>query len=84
MFDNINLVLTNASARDLQRYVDASRDSLLDELLDDLGETSRKFFVFCNVLQQWHHELGLLRRFYARIEHKVVVGVDVVQYAYRY
>ena len=27
-------------------------------------------------------ELGLLRRFFARVEHKVVVGVDVVQYAY--
>ena len=39
---------------------------------------------FCYVPQQWHHELGLLRRFYARVEHKVVVGVDFVQYAYRY
>ena len=28
--------------------------------------------------QQWHHELGLLRRFFARVEHKVVVGVDFV------
>ena len=26
----------------------------------------------------WHHELGLLRRFFARVEHKVVVGVDFV------
>ena len=34
------------------RYVDASIHSLLDELLDDLGETSRKIFVFCNVPQQ--------------------------------
>ena len=25
-----------------------------------------------------------MRRFYARVEHKVVVGVDVVQYAYHY
>ena len=32
-----------------------SNDSLLDELLDDLGETCRKFFVFCNVPQQAHH-----------------------------
>ena len=49
----------------------------------DLGER-RKFFILCNIPQQWHHELGLLRRFFARVEHKVVVGVDVVQYAYRY
>ena len=54
------------------RYVDASIHSLLDELLDDLGETSRKIFVFCYVPQQWHHELGLLRRFYARVEHKLL------------
>ena len=44
----------------------------------------RKILNFCYVPQQWHHELGLLRRFFARVEHKVVVGVDVVQYAYRY
>ena len=25
-----------------------------------------------------------MRRFYARVEHKVVVGVDFVQYAYHY
>ena len=51
-YDYIITVLLNASARDLQRYVDASNHSLLDELLDDLGETSRKIFVFCNVTQQ--------------------------------
>ena len=50
-YDYIITVLLNASVRDLQRYVDASNHSLLDELLDDLGETSRKFFVFCNVPQ---------------------------------
>ena len=50
-------------------YVDASYDSLLDELLDDLGETSRKIFVFCNVTQQWHHELGLCVVLLARVEH---------------
>ena len=50
-YDYIITVLLNASARDLQRYVDASNHSLLDELLDDLGETSRKIFVFCNVPQ---------------------------------
>ena len=33
---------------------------------------------FSYVLQQWHHELGLLRRFFARVEHKVVVGVGFV------
>ena len=43
-----------------------------------------KFLNFCYVPQQWHHELGLLRRFFARVEHKVVVGVDIVQYACRY
>ena len=37
------------------RYVDASIHSLLDELLDDLGETSRKIFVFCNVPQHKHN-----------------------------
>ena len=49
------------------RYVDASIHSLLDELLDDLGETSRKFFVFCNVpnSRTWAYQiryLGLGRR----------------------
>ena len=53
-YDYIITVLLNASVRDLQRYVDASNHSLLDELLDDLGETSRKIFVFCNVPQQTH------------------------------
>ena len=45
-YDYIITVLLNASARNLQRYVDASNHLLLDELLDDLGETSRKFFCF--------------------------------------
>ena len=49
----------------------------------DLGD-AQKILNFCYVPQQWHHELGLLRRFFARVEHKVVVGVDFVQYAYRY
>ena len=53
-YDSVIHVHWNASARDLQGYVDASNHSLLDELLDDLGETSRKFFVFCNVPQQWY------------------------------
>ena len=43
----------------------------------DLGETVGKFLIFCNIPQQWHHELGLLRRFFARVEHKVVVGDDL-------
>ena len=42
-----------------------------------LGER-RKILNFCYVPQQWYHELGLLRRFFARVEHKVVVGVDLV------
>ena len=33
-YDSIIHVLVNASARDLQRYVDASDHSLLDELID--------------------------------------------------
>ena len=33
-YDSIIPVLLNASARDLQRYVDASDHSLLDELID--------------------------------------------------
>ena len=37
----------------------------------------RKILNYCYVPQQWHHELGLLRRFYARVEHKVVVGDDL-------
>ena len=71
-YDYIITVLLNASARDLQRYVDASNHSLLDELLDDLGETSRKIFVFCNVPQQWHHELGLCVVLLARVEHNLL------------
>ena len=46
------------------RYVDASIHSLLDELLDDLGETSRKFFIFCNVPQHsghQHEEVGVVK-----------------------
>ena len=37
-YDSINPVLLNASARDLQRYVDASNHSLLDE---EGGDVSR-------------------------------------------
>ena len=33
-YDYIITVLLNASVRDLQRYVDASNHSLLDELID--------------------------------------------------
>ena len=44
----------------------------------DLGETVRKFLIFCNVPQQWHHELGLCVVLLARVEHNFVVGVDVV------
>ena len=50
----------------------------------DLGETVGKILIFCNVPQQWHHELGLCVVLLARVEHKVVVGVDFVQYACRY
>ena len=42
--------------------------------------TRRKILNYCYVPQQWHHELGLLRRFFARVEHKFVVGVDVVNF----
>ena len=44
----------------------------------DLGETVGKIFIFCNVPQQWHHELGLCVVLSARVEHKFVVGVDLV------
>ena len=50
----------------------------------DLGETVENFLIFCNVPQQWHHELGLCVVLFARVEHNFVVGVDFVQYAYRY
>ena len=36
----------------------------------DLGVTVGKFLIFCNVPQQWHHELGLCVVLYARVEHK--------------
>ena len=42
-----------------------------------LGER-RKILKLCYDSQQWHHELGLLRKFFARVEHKAVVGVDFV------
>ena len=42
--------------------------------------TRRKILNLCYVPHQWHHELGLLRSYYARVEHKVVVGVDIVNY----
>ena len=44
----------------------------------DLGETVRKILIFCNVPQQWHHELGLCVVLFARVEHNLVVGVDFV------
>ena len=46
----------------------------------DLGETVGKILIFCNVPQQWHHELGLCVVLFARVEHKFVVGVDVVNF----
>ena len=46
----------------------------------DLGETVEKILIFCNVPQQWHHELGLCVVLFARVEHKFVVGVDVVNF----
>ena len=44
----------------------------------DLGETVGKNLIFCNVPQQWHHELGLCVVLFARLEHNFVVGVDLV------
>ena len=44
----------------------------------DLGETVGKILIFCNVPQQWHHELGLCVVLFARVEHNFVVGVDLV------
>ena len=44
----------------------------------DLGETIGNFLIFCNVPQQWHHELGLCVVLFARVEHNFVVGVDLV------
>ena len=46
----------------------------------DLGETVGKILISCNVPQQWHHELGLCVVFFARVEHKFVVGVDVANF----
>ena len=46
----------------------------------DLGETVGKFLIFCNVPQQWHHELGLCVVLFARVEHNFVVGVDLSSY----
>ena len=43
----------------------------------DLGETVGKFLIFCNLPQQWHHELGLCVVL-ARVEHNLVVGLDLV------
>ena len=44
----------------------------------DLGETVGKILIFCNVPQQWHHELDLCVVLFARLEHNFVVGVDLV------
>ena len=44
----------------------------------DLGEAVGNFLIFCNVPQQWHHELGLCVVLFARVEHNFVVGVDIV------
>ena len=45
----------------------------------DLGETVGKNLIFCNVPQQWHHQLGLCVVLLARVEHNFVVGVDLVK-----
>ena len=50
----------------------------------DLGETVGKFLIFCNVPQQWHHELGLCVVLFARVEHNFVVGVDLFNLLQRY
>ena len=42
--------------------------------------TRKKFFEFLLRSPIVVSEPGLLRRFYARVEHKVVVGVDIVNY----
>ena len=44
----------------------------------------RSFFEFLLHSPIVVSEPGLLRRLFARVEHKVVVGIDFVQYAYRY
>ena len=44
----------------------------------DLGENVGIFFAFCNVPQQWHHELGLCVVLFPRVEHNFVVGLDFV------
>ena len=44
----------------------------------DLGETVGKFLIFCNVPQQWNHELGLCVVLFARVELNFVVGMDLV------
>ena len=44
----------------------------------DLGEAIGKILIFCNVPQQWHHELGLCVVLFARVEHNFFVGVDFV------
>ena len=44
----------------------------------DHGETVGKNLIFCNVPQQWHHELGLCVVLFARVEHNFVVGMDLV------
>ena len=46
----------------------------------DLGETVGKFLIFCNVPQQWHHELGLCVVLYCTSRTQFVVGVDVVNF----
>ena len=44
----------------------------------DLGETVGKILIFCNVPQQWHHELGLCVVLYCTSRTQFVVGVDLV------
>ena len=49
----------------------------------DLGETVGKF-LFSATFPNSGIRARFMRSFYARVEHKVVVGVDFVQYAYLY
>ena len=44
----------------------------------DLGETVGKFLIFCNIPQQWHHELGLCIVLYCTSRTQFCVGVDLV------
>ena len=78
-YDSLNPVPLNASARSTRvcRCTPLSRCQMNSQI--DLGER-RIFFILCNIPQQWYQSQVYVQFSIARVEHKSVVGVDLVNF----